>query len=219
MTLMDFVRAVRKRFRFLVCLPLMVAAVTALVNYLLIPPMYESAISMYVLQRQSQDTISQADLAASGLLIADYRELLLSNRVQTATARQLQLQDLDAFTIDVRSNSGTRVIEIAVCGPDPSLTAQVANCLGSEFSQCVLEIMQVENVKVIDEASVNVEPVRPMRLRNILVAWMAGLMLAIGMVVLREAMNTTIRTARDAQASIGLPILTSIPHLEVSKDA
>jgi len=77
------------------------------------------------------------------------------------------------------------------------------------------EAQTVSTVMTIDPAVVPTEPVSPQVLRNTALAAMVGLMLAVGVIFLIEALDDTIKTPEDVKRNLGLPVLGIIAKHEL----
>ncbi len=75
----------------------------------------------------------------------------------------------------------------------------------------------VNNITLVDRAEVPTKPSSPKLALNILLAFVAGLLLAAVAVALREIFDGSIRSPEDVEAKIGLPLLGLIP-LEAKRD-
>ncbi len=219
LTLRDIFKILLRRIWLIVLLPFVAVVAATLLVYYVIVPVYTATASMYVLNKQStESSINYSDLQSSALLTADYRELVLSKRVLSKVAEEYGLNPAGMqqnFDIEVTSANNTRVIEISVTSSDPVLAANLANSIGKEFSSIVIEIMDANNVSFVDVAEPPLAPSAPRKLMTIAVAWLAALMLAIGLAVLLEMLNTTIRTAEDVEKELGLSVLARVPRFEV----
>ena len=76
------------------------------------------------------------------------------------------------------------------------------------------EIVDVENVKVVDDAEVPTSPIKPNKKMNIAIAGVIGLMVGIGIIIAAEYFDNTIKNAEDVQKYLGLSILGEIPAFE-----
>ncbi|KSW23380.1 MULTISPECIES: polysaccharide biosynthesis tyrosine autokinase [unclassified Pseudomonas] len=83
-----------------------------------------------------------------------------------------------------------------------------------------LDVMRagaVGNVRIIDSADVDItKPVKPKKAMIVLVATLLGLFFAVGLVLLRKALNRGIETP-DAIEQLGLPVYASIPYSVLQK--
>ena len=92
----------------------------------------------------------------------------------------------------------------------------VANSVAKSFMANIVDIMQVDNVTVVDEARVPVNPVKPQKQLIIAVAGFLGLMSSLFLVFLLEYLDNTIKTPNDVERSLGLPVLATVPRFQVN---
>ncbi len=68
------------------------------------------------------------------------------------------------------------------------------------------------NIRVIDEAIVPERPYRPRRFLNILIGLAAGLLLGVIFSLLSEFLNNTIKSPKEVEEILKLPLLGFVPH-------
>jgi capsular polysaccharide biosynthesis protein len=198
-----------------VIIPFIAISVTAYISYEVLVPTYTAATTMYVLNRQSEYALDYTELMTGEMLIADYQQLALSNRVMDAAAEETGLEHLGGYAINVSASDNTRIINITVEGTDPELSAKVANSIAQNLSDCIMDVMRVENISVIDKAVPPLFPSGPNKLRNIALSGILGLALSVFIALLIEMTNTTIRTTEDVEAALSLPVLAKIPMFDI----
>lgn len=216
MTLLELIQLLRKHLKIVVFLPIACALAMAAVSVLVMGSTYTAQTDMYVLA-SSENQVGSAlssDLSASQMLTNDVATLLSSDRVMSDAAHRLGLDDLEGYDITVGSESTTRVITLSVTGSDAQGTANVANALAESVSRVAQEVMNVESVNVIDEAPVPTAPSGPNRPLYIVVAFMAGLFLAVAIVVLLDMVDTRVRSAEQVEELIGVPVIGRIPQMK-----
>ena len=143
------------------------------------------------------------DLNASQLLTNDVATLIKSDRVMGDTAKDLNMQSLAAFGVTVASETTTRVITLSISGEDAEAAAVVANKLAENASDVAQEVMNVQSVNVIDKAIAPSSPSGPNRPVYVAVAFMAGLFLAVAIVVLADMLNTKVRRTEEVEGALG----------------
>ena len=107
-----------------------------------------------------------------------------------------------------------RVIEISVESGDPQAAATVANKMSEVLSSVAQEIMGVESVNVVDQAKAPEAPSGPNRVMYTAVAFLAGLFLAVAIVVVMDMVNTRVRTPEEAEELLGIPVIGRIPKIK-----
>ncbi len=75
------------------------------------------------------------------------------------------------------------------------------------------------NISIVDRADPPVGPVRPRPLLNIALSIVAGLMLGLGLVFLRENFDDALRSTDDVETKLGLPAIGVIPKMKEDTDA
>lgn len=219
MTLLELLQLLRKHLKIVVLLPIACALVMALASVLVMRNTYTAQTDMYVLassEGESGGALS-SDLSASQMLTNDVAQLLKSDRVMSDAAEDLGLPNLNAYDITVSSESTTRVITLSVTGADARGAANVANALAKNVSQVAREVMNVQSVNVIDEAPVPQAPSGPNRPLYIAVAFMAGLFLAVAIVVVLDLVDTRVRTSEQVEELLGVPVIGRIPEMKKVK--
>ena len=216
MTLLELFQLLRKHLRLVVALPVGCALIMAAVSFALMGNTYTAQTSMYILANSNTESQSTnyTDLTASQLLANDVATLLQSDRVEADAASSLGLTDLSDYKVSVTSETTTRVISLVVTGPDPQGVADVANEMASQVSVVAQDVQMADSINVIDEAVAPTSPSGPNRMLYIAVAFLAGLFLAIAIVVLMDMLNTRIRSAEDAEELLGVPVVGRIPAMK-----
>ena len=171
-----------------------------------------------MLSKSNGDTASnvatQSDLSAGQMLTNDVAAIVKSDRVKKDVASQLGLESLADYKLNVTSSTTTRVITLSVTGTDPSGSAAVANAFVRDVSLVAQDVMGVESVNVIDSAVAPEEPSGPNRILYTLVGLVGGLLLAIMIVSLGDAMDTRVKDSVDVEKLLGVPVIGHFPSLE-----
>lgn len=216
MTLLELFKLLQKHLAMVIVLPVVLALATAGVSWGLMQNQYTATVSVYVLSSSSseQNTIQNSDLSASQLIANDIAELANSDIVAERTAEELGMTSLAGYDISVNSSTTTRVIEISVESGEPQAAATVANKIAEVLSSVAQEVMGVESVNIVDEAKTPEAPSGPNRVMYTAVAFLAGLFLAVAIVVVMDMVNTRVRTPEEAEELLGVPVIGRIPKIE-----
>ena len=71
--------------------------------------------------------------------------------------------------------------------------------------------LRTSNIRIVDPALVPSSPTRPQKARNILLAFLVGIIGGIGLAFFREYLDNTVKSPDDIQVLTGLPSLTVVP--------
>ena len=213
MTLLELLQLLKRHLFLVIALPIVCARAAAGVCYTMMSNTYTATTSLYVLAENANDTSSSlgSTLNASQLVSNDIAALIKSDRVMNGAAEDLGLENLNAFKISVNSQTTTRVITLTVTGKDPQQAAAAANAIASEVSTVAQQVMDVRSVNVVDEASAPTKPSGPNRPMYVAVAFLAGLFLAIAIVVLKDMLNTRVSNSDEVEKLLGIPVIGQFP--------
>jgi len=73
--------------------------------------------------------------------------------------------------------------------------------------------LRSSNIRIVDPALVPTHPARPQKSRNILLAVLVGLVGGVGLALLREYLDNTVKSPDDIERLAGLPSLAVVPEV------
>ena len=73
--------------------------------------------------------------------------------------------------------------------------------------------LRSSNIRIVDPALVPTRPARPQKSRNILLAFLVGLVGGVGLALLREYLDNTVKSPDDIERLAGLPSLAVVPEV------
>ena len=190
-------------------------AIGGYVNYFVLEPEYTATTSFYVMAPVDEEAgdDNNSIITYYEKLALDYSEIATSRSITSEVANNLNLKDgLNEYEIKVAPAEETRVMELTVTGKDSELVKDIADEMVKVFAETVKRVIGAENVNVIDYAYV----VRsgPMRAQNTILIALAGAILTIGIIVLKEFMDTTFRTAEEVEEMLDLPVLAQVNRIK-----
>jgi len=214
----ELLQFLRKRWWAITVSAVICTVVAALVTIYLITPMYKANSTLYVYKNMaSTDTndVSYNDLLANTQLVKDYRELVKSRQVASAVISELGLTGVTTDDISkklsVTNKNETRIIQITATDKDPEQAAKIANTVAKVFQEKAVSIMQVNNVQIIDNATVPKNPYKPNLLLNLILGFILGAIVSCGILILVNYFDDTIKTPEDVQKYISVPVIGTIP--------
>lgn len=216
MTLLELVKLIRKHIKLMIALPIICALAVGIFSWLVLPNKYSASVSMYVLTKstQSEGSVTSTDLSASQMLTNDVASLIKNERVLSDAAKALQMSSLKGYDVKVASEATTRVISLTVTGESAQSVAIIANQLAQTADEVAQEVMDVKSINAIDQATEPTAPSGPPRTMYTAVAFLAGIFLAVAIVVVLDMINTRVRSAEEAEELIGLPVIGRIPTIK-----
>ncbi|MFF4774300.1 polysaccharide biosynthesis tyrosine autokinase [Microtetraspora fusca] len=219
MELLHYLRLARRSWP-LIVLSLIIATSTAAVVTAKTPPTYTATISMIVSGTDKESDLSTAYQAGmlSAQRVTSYAALVTSRRVLSKITEPDDVGRLQS-AVTAEAIPGTVLLRATVNDAEPARAARFANALGDTFAKLIDQIERTTpksrpavKVTVVDRATVPTVPVSPKPLVNQAVAVLLALLLSMSVVVLRDRLDTTIKTIETLQETSQTSILGIIGY-------
>ena len=193
-------------------------AVGGYINYFVLEHEYTATTTFYVMAPVEENSVDNNSIITYYEKLAlDYSEIATSKRVMNTTAKNLGLDGLSEYEIKVAPVDETRVMELTVTGHDIEMVKEIADEMVDVFTDVVKKTIRAENVNVIDYAYVT--RTGPMRMQNTILIALAGAVLVVGLIVLREFTDTTLRTAEEVETAFDLPVLAQVNRIKSTQNS
>ena len=184
-------------------------------------PKYNSTTRVYVVnQKKDNQAITTQDVQLGTLLVKDYKEIILSNKVMEDSAEKSGLgitaKQL-AGKVSVDAPKDTRIISITVRDKDPQVASQLANTVKEVSADQIKDVTKIDDVTTLEEAKAATSPSSPNIPKNAILATALGFILAVAGVVLFELLDDRIKRAEDIEDGMGLVLLGVVPDTKTGK--
>jgi capsular exopolysaccharide synthesis family protein len=222
--LRDYLRVLRRRWRSIAAF-LVLAVATAVTVTELSTRIYQADAEVFVSLQDGGSSGATTNAYQGNLFsqerVKSYAKIANSPKVTAAVVRQLDL-DLTpeqlAGRISATAPTDTVLVDLVVKDTSPTRARDIANSVSTQFAKVVSDIEKPAtgrspvNVTVVRPAALPVAPVSPRTTVNIALGVLVGLVLGIGVAVLRETLDTTVKTSEDLQKLTGSSALGIISY-------
>lgn len=220
---MSYWRILRRRWPLVVATTLICTTLAAAMT-ILAPRTYSSAIEFFV-STSAGDAASNAALQSGSTFtqqrVKSYQQLLKTPKALQPAADKLG----DGTTVaDISGRVAGSIppdsvlLDVAVHDGNPERARAIADAVAQTFPGVVEELERVGSsqespvkLTVVKEAVANPTPVSPRPTRNIALGAVLGLLLGGGLAVLRDLLDTKVRTKDDIEELTEATILGGIP--------
>jgi polysaccharide biosynthesis transport protein len=154
--------------------------------------------------------------------MASYAEVATSPLVLGPVIDELGLRTTPkelAESVEATVPVSTVILEIAATDLDPTRATQIANAVGEQLKKAAgdLSPQKADGTKAVQAttiaaAQVPDQPSSPEVLQNLGVGLILGLLLGLGVAVLRQVLDTKIRNENDVRVLTGSPILGVVAY-------
>jgi tyrosine-protein kinase len=220
--LQEYLDILRRRWLGVLIVALAALALASVVT-LAMPKKYTATTRLFIAVAGGQ---SVTDLAQGSNFaekqMSSYAEVATSPRVLGPVIQQLGLQTTPkelAESVEATVPVNTVILEISATDLDPTRAAQIANSVGRELANAASELSPAKEdgtkavvANTFAEAEVPDKASSPKIVQNLGIGLVVGLLLGVGIAVLRDVLDTKIRNENDVGLVTGSPILGVVAY-------
>lgn len=176
---------------------------------------YDSALAQYgpnfpkVLRlkgqlKETDDNIEKEKQKVLDVLESDYRE---ARQRETLLAQALDQAKAEA------NQMAEKMVEYNILKREAEANKALYEGLMTKMKETAITAgLRSSNIRIVDPAMVPTTPARPAKAKNILLAFLVGLVGGIGLALLREYLDNTVKTPDDIETLARLPSLAVVPQ-------
>lgn len=218
----EHLRTLRNRWR-IVAGSIVVAVLAALTLSLLTTPQYRASSQLFITTTGGGDSVTgayQGNLFSQQRVVS-YKQLLTGEQVARRVIDQLKLTTTPAaLSAKISSSSVADSVILTVSVTDPSAVQarDLTDAVAAAFTALVAELeapagggTPAARVTVVSSAATPSSPVVPQTTRNLLLGFVAGLLVGCGLAALREQLDTRVKTRAHAADASGTAVIGSLP--------
>ncbi|WP_204194283.1 Wzz/FepE/Etk N-terminal domain-containing protein [Staphylococcus sp. GDY8P47P] len=214
--LSKFMNAIKKNWKLIVLLPIILMLISLLVTVFLMKPKYEANTQVLVNQKEKNSELMAQEVQSNIQLVNTYSEILKSPRIIEDVAKKnskYSAEDIKGM-LTVTTQAESQILNVNVKNGSKKDAEKVANDIANVFSDKMPEIMNVDNVSVLSSAKGTASKVSTNLLLNLAIGLILGLIISLIVIVLKEMFDKRIKSEEDIEKELNIPVLGSIQKLK-----
>ena len=222
-SLQEIAYALKKRWKLIALITIAATLVSVILSFFVIKPQYEAKTKLFIgKQETSQNTANydNNDIMMYQKLMKTYAELVKTSDLVTKAVKSANLNyNQNEITVilnnlNVNPSADTQILDLSFKGGNPKEVLKVTEAITDEFISESKELIPNGNVQVIQKPQLPEHPVSPNKKQNILIAFVLGLVLGVGVVLLIEYLDNTFKSREELEKTLELPIIGTIPDYD-----
>ncbi len=190
------------------------AIIALLVTMFVMKPIYKSSSMIYIFSKTTTLT-SAIDLQIGSQLTVDFKILGTSRPVIEKVIEGLGLDtDYETLvkTVEIENPKDSRIIRITVSNQDPRLACDIANELAEMLAARVAEVIDTTKPSSVENAVPALKPSSPSKIKNTALGGILGMLIVIGIILVRYYSDMSLRSEEDVTKYLGLATLAEFPY-------
>jgi polysaccharide biosynthesis transport protein len=173
-------------------------------------PNFPKVIRLQAQLKELDQNLEREKRAVVARLESDYHE---AQQREDLLARTLDQQKVEA------NNMSERMVQYNILKRDAEANKSLYDGLLTKLKEAgISSALQSSNIRVVDPAMIPSTPSRPAKTRNVALAFLVGLVGGVGLALLREYMDNTVKTPDDIESLARLPSLAVVPSFTDSSN-
>lgn len=218
-SLQEIAYALKKRWKLILLITIAAILVSAILSFFVIKPKYEATTKLFIGKQESQDNnaYNNNDVMMYQQLMKTYAQLVKTSDLVTKAVKSADLdynqKDIKGIlnNLNATPSAETQILDLSYKGGNPKDVLKLTEAITNEFIAESKELIPNGNVQVIQKPQLPEHPVSPNKTLNILIAFILGLMVGVGVVLLLEYLDNTFKSREDLEKTLDLPIIGTIP--------
>lgn len=218
-SLSEIVEILLKRVWIIVLCLILGTVGTFLVTKFVISEEYTATVSMYVAPNKDNVDVlaSLNELNYAQEVVNTYIEILKTNNFMRSVSQASNLgysvKELQEM-VEMSAVNGTEIFQVQVTSNDPKESLKLANTFARLAPQKIIEIKDADAVRVVDPATLPLEPSAPNVLMNTAIGFAIGLIAGMMIAFVLEMMDKRVKDEDDLLKHYNVPILGLVPMIE-----
>lgn len=223
MELKEYLTIMGKRKWLITAIVLIACLATGFKSFFYTTPVYSASAKLIVNQAFEYQGMSMLDLSTMQTnitVINSYKEIIQSAAILDKVVEKYPDLKMSADELrgglGVGSSAESQVMDLSFTGTSYPQAAKAVNAIAQTFKETNPSIMKVDNVNILNKAnpdaaamSINTSPIV-----LIFISFVVSFMLSVGLVFLIHYLDDTIKTEKDVEAQLELPMLTQITKID-----
>lgn len=211
----DLINIIRKRFKLIYFITIVSVLIMTIVNLFLVTPVYEVSTMVFVGKSASDnDDYTSNDIEMYKNLIQTYIKLINTNDLVENALNKNNINMETSKVIDalhVSQSADSQIIEIKYENSDKYLAKNIVEDITLEFKKEAKQLVPNGNVQIVEHSQLPKDYVKPRKVNNIIISFILGIMISLGLVLFLETINKTIRNKESIEKLIKVPVIGLIP--------
>lgn len=218
-SLQEIAYALKKRWKLIALITIGVTLISAILSFFVIKPQYEASTKLFIGKQESQDNnaYNNNDVMMYQQLMKTYAELAKTSDLVTKAVSNAGLnydsKEIKGIleNLTVTPSADTQILDLKYKGRNPKEVLEVTEAINNEFIAESKKLIPNGNIQIIQAPQLPEHPVSPNKKLNIIIAFVLGLMVGVGVVLLLEYLDNTFKSREELEKTLDLPIIGAIP--------
>lgn len=221
LNLKDIVSLLLSKLFVIILVVLLCAGVGCAYTYFAVDPTYAAYTKFVVRNKDGVATgVTSSDLAASQSLVNTCMDILTTEDFLDHVSAKLESKYTGVTNAYIKKHmtrkhvTDTEIFVVQITTTDKYLSYDIANAISDLAPDLIPKTITVGELRLIDRARIPETSSWPIA-RNTVLGGLAGAVIAIAIIIIKDMLDTTIRTKKDLEDKFeDIPVIGTIPGIK-----
>lgn len=226
--ILECLNEIKKNYRNIAIITLSFILIATVYTTFLMKQDYEATVKVFIGKQKFQNTMetyNNEEITLYQRLITTYSEIIKSKNIINKSIKDSNINSLKEIdekieyksvvgSLTVNPISNTQIIEIKYSSKNPQQSYDLLYSITENLMEYSKEIYPTVNIKVLEQVNVNNDNLMSKKIMVIGIAFIGGLIVSIGAVVMNMYFNNTFKNKESLEKELGLAVIGAIPDIE-----
>ncbi|OXS59094.1 capsular polysaccharide biosynthesis protein [Bacillus sp. V-88] len=204
--LREYYEVLKKRIWLIILITFITTVAGYVYNYYTQTNLYESSRRV-IIGSDSGNMSTLMVMIKDPIIMEKVRDELNLSRSPEGIANQITVAQID----------DSQVIKISAVDADPKVAMAIVNSTAKLFKSEIATILDFKEVQLLSEAKENPYPINPSGNRITIIAFVLGMITAVGLAFLLDSLDQTIKTNKDIEEYLDITVLGKVSNMNKKK--
>ncbi|SEU00469.1 YveK family protein [Paenibacillus sp. NFR01] len=219
-TILDYINLLKKRLWLITVFVFISCVTTFYVSKNFVEPVYSASGQLLVnniVNVPESNNLNNLNFSLN--LIESYKDIIKSPTIMKSVVSEHPEFGLSegelAGKLQIKTSEKSQVINLTVEDASYTKAAEIVNAVSQNFIRSLPVLMKIDNVTYLTPADPKASPAPSNggSLMNIVISFVVSLLAAVGIILLADTFNGTVRSEKEAEFELGLPVIANIPAI------
>ena len=226
--ILEYLNEIKKNCRNIAIITLSFILIASIYTTFFIKQDYEATVKVFIGKQKFKnvmETYNNEEITLYQRLITTYSEVIKSKKLINKSINESKINSLKEVDekieygsvigdLTVNPLTDTQIIELKYISKNPQQSYNLIYSMTKNLIAYSKELYPTVNIKVLEQVNVNSGALMSKRIMIMSIAFIFGLIVSIGGVIMMMYFNNTFKNKESLEEELGLAVLGTIPDIE-----
>ena len=226
--ILEYLNEIKKNCRNIIIITLTFIFIASIYTTFFINQDYEATVKVFIGKQKFKNTTesyNNEEITLYQRLITTYSEVIKSKKLINKSINESKINSLKEIeekieygsvigNLTVNPITNTQIIELKYTSKNPQQSYNLLYSMTENLIAYSKELYPTVNIKVLEQVNVNSGTLMSKKIMIIGMAFIGGLIVGIGGVIMMMYFNNTFKSKKSLEEELGLAVLGTIPDIE-----